>query len=103
QMSCRRRSCRGARVNTAGTCTGRGSCLPPGAQNCAPYRCRDGVCINRCASDNDCVSGIACQNGSCGKKTNGQPCSAAGDCASNQCVDNVCCNEACTGACKYCA
>jgi len=103
QIVCTAPSCSGDRLNTAGTCNGLGSCLPPGAQNCAPYRCRDGVCINRCASDNDCVSGIACQNGSCGKKTNGQPCSAAGDCASNQCVDNVCCNEACTGACKYCA
>ena len=62
-------------------------------QNCAPYRCADGACINRCTSDDDCVAGHVCQNGSCGKKPNGQPCTAAGDCASNFCVDGVCCDR----------
>ena len=52
-------SCSGDRLNTAGTCNGLGSCLPPGMQNCAPYRCADDACINRCASDNDCVAGHA--------------------------------------------
>ena len=103
QTVCTAPSCSGDRLNTAGTCNGLGSCRPPGMQNCAPYRCKDAACINRCASDTDCVTGIACQNGSCGKKTNGQPCAAAGDCASNHCVDGVCCDQACVGACRYCA
>ncbi len=42
-------------------------------------------------------------NGSCGPKSNGQPCSAGIECASNFCVDGVCCNSACTGACHSCA
>jgi hypothetical protein len=103
QIVCVAPSCSGDRLNTAGTCDGLGTCLPPGMQNCAPYRCTNGACINKCASDNDCVAGIACQAGSCGKKTNGQPCTAATDCASAHCVDGVCCDQACGGACRSCA
>jgi hypothetical protein len=103
QTVCTAPSCSGDRLNTAGTCNGLGTCLPQGMQNCSPYRCRDNACINRCASDADCVAGRACQSGSCGKKTNGQPCTVAGDCVSNHCVDSVCCDQACTGACRSCA
>jgi hypothetical protein len=103
QIACTAPACSGDRLITAGTCDGIGSCRPPGMQNCAPYRCADGACINRCASDNDCVAGRVCQDGSCGKKGNGQPCTAGADCASNHCVDNVCCDQACTGPCRSCA
>jgi hypothetical protein len=103
QIVCTAPACSGDRLNTAGTCDGLGTCLPPGMQDCTPYRCANGACINRCASDNDCIAGHACQAGSCGKKTNGQPCAAAGDCASNHCVDGVCCDQACAGACRSCA
>jgi hypothetical protein len=46
--------------------------------------------------------------GSCGttmgaKKTAGQSCSCAQDCASNFCVDGVCCNEACQAGCLTCS
>jgi hypothetical protein len=90
-------------LTTAGTCDGLGSCRPPGVQVCAPYHCSGGACIARCTSDADCVSGRACQNGSCGPKPNGQTCTGSGECESNFCVDGVCCAEACTGACRSCA
>jgi hypothetical protein len=96
-------SCSGDRLNTAGTCNGMGRCRPPGVQACAPYRCSDGACISRCASDADCVNGQICQDGSCGPKPNGQPCAAGSECISNFCVDGVCCAEACGGACRSCA
>ena len=53
-------SCSGDRLNTAGTCNGLGTCRRRAMQNCSPYRCRDDACINRCASDADCVAGHAC-------------------------------------------
>ena len=56
-----------------------------------------------CQTDADCDAGIACVNGTCGPKPNGQPCAAAGECASQHCVDGVCCKTACTGACRSCA
>jgi hypothetical protein len=34
---------------------------------------------------------------------NGEPCSAAPDCASGQCVDDRCCDSDCTGACTACS
>jgi len=102
QIVCTAPSCSGDRLNTAGTCDGLGTCLPAGMQNCTPFRCTNGACINKCASDADCVAGHACQAGSCGKKTNGQTCTAASDCVSSHCVDGVCCDQACTGACRSC-
>ena len=96
-------ACAGDRLNTAGTCNGLGSCRMPGVQNCEPFRCADSACVKRCTSNDDCVGGNVCINGSCGKRSNGQPCSAAADCVSNFCVDGVCCADACTGACRSCA
>ena len=71
-------SCAGDRLNTAGTCDGLGSCRAPGVQRLRRRTAAsDGACVSRCTSDADCVAGHACQNGSCGKKTNGQPCADA--------------------------
>ncbi len=42
-------------------------------------------------------------DGSSTKKTAGEACSCAGDCASGFCADGVCCNQACTGSCMTCA
>ncbi len=103
QILCTAPACSGDRLIAGGTCDGLGTCLQPGMMDCTPYKCADGACINRCASDNDCVAGRVCQSGSCGKKSNGQPCTGAVDCASNHCVDSVCCEQACTGACRSCA
>jgi hypothetical protein len=96
-------ACSGDRLNTAGTCDGVGSCRPPGVRGCAPYRCVDGACISHCAGDADCVAGQFCQNGSCGPKSNGSPCSGPDECTSGFCVDGVCCADACGGACRSCA
>jgi hypothetical protein len=96
-------SCAGDRLNTAGTCNGLGSCRMPGVQNCEPYHCSENACISACTSNADCVDGRACEEGSCGKKTNGQPCSATAECLSNFCVDGVCCADSCQGACRSCA
>jgi hypothetical protein len=103
QTVCVAPACSSDRLNTAGTCDGLGSCRPPGMQNCSPYHCLNGACINKCTSNADCVSGHVCQNGSCGPKSNGQPCTAAGECGSDHCVDGVCCDQACTGGCRSCA
>ncbi|HXU05915.1 MAG TPA: hypothetical protein VN903_33405, partial [Polyangia bacterium] len=100
---CVPQSCSGDRLNTAGTCNGVGTCRTPGVQNCAPYKCANNGCISKCASDDDCVAGPSCVNGSCGPKAPGQPCTVAADCASNFCSDGVCCAEACGGACRSCA
>ncbi|HVV52127.1 MAG TPA: hypothetical protein VHO06_20835, partial [Polyangia bacterium] len=100
---CTAATCSGNIENTAGTCDGLGTCRPPGVQNCGTYQCTKGACINHCASDADCVPGHSCVAGSCGPKSNGQPCSAGSECASTFCVDGVCCNSACTGACHSCA
>jgi hypothetical protein len=96
-------SCSGDRMNTAGTCDGLGTCRPQGIEDCSPYHCAGAACVAHCASDNDCVSGHTCVNGSCGPKALGQPCSAATECASGFCADGVCCASACTGSCRSCA
>ncbi|HEY5448391.1 MAG TPA: hypothetical protein VIQ54_06555 [Polyangia bacterium] len=93
----------GDRINTAGTCNGLGTCRTPGVQNCAPYKCANNGCISKCTSDDDCVAGHSCVNGSCGPRAIGQPCTVSADCASNFCVDGVCCAEACTGSCRSCS
>ena len=100
---CTPATCSGNVENTAGTCDGLGTCRAPGVQNCGTYQCTNGACINHCTGDGDCVAGHSCVNGSCGPKSNGQPCSAGSECASTYCVDGVCCNSACTGACHSCA
>jgi hypothetical protein len=96
-------TCSGSRVNTAGTCNGLGSCGAQLVQACDPYQCAMGSCDVICQSDTDCVSGHTCKSGSCGPKSNGQPCTDSSQCASAVCVDGVCCADACQGACRSCA
>ncbi|HVR02821.1 MAG TPA: hypothetical protein VMT47_11865 [Polyangia bacterium] len=95
-------ACAGDRLETAGTCNGVGVCRPPGVQACAPFRCANGACKTKCASDADCQAGHACVAGSCGPKQNGQGCGGGGECASTFCVDGVCCADACPGVCRSC-
>jgi hypothetical protein len=52
---------------------------------------------------NDTPGDVACGTDSLTKKSNGQSCKCASDCASNFCVDGLCCNAACTESCKTCA
>src|SRR5260221_740347 len=51
----------------------------------------------------DAPGDVACGTDSLTKKSNGQSCKCASDCASNFCVDGLCCNAACTESCKTCA
>jgi hypothetical protein len=94
--------CYGSKLNTSATCDGLGTCRPPGLVNCSPFRCTEGACTVTCKADSDCDVGIACVNGTCGPKQNGQTCKAAGECKSGQCVDGFCCESACSGACRSC-
>ena len=96
-------SCSGNKLNTPGTCNGLGVCSAPGIQNCHPFRCADGACATSCKNDADCDDGIACVNGTCGPKRDGQLCGKASECLSGFCVDGLCCESACTGACWSCA
>jgi hypothetical protein len=100
---CKAANCSSNRLNTAATCDGLGTCRVPGLQDCAPFLCLNAQCTGTCKTNADCSPGIACVNGSCGLKLNGQPCYAGAECQSNQCVDGVCCDSACTGGCRSCA
>jgi hypothetical protein len=103
ETMCLAAACAGDRLNGAGTCDGLGRCRPPSVLDCAPYRCVGDACVNRCATDDDCVSPTVCQAGSCGKRPRGQACSAGSECMSGFCVDGVCCDGACDGPCRSCA
>jgi hypothetical protein len=88
----------------ASLCDGKGTCVSPMAQTCAPYVCQDATqCWSTCTADNSqCSAGNICMNSSCGLKANGANCSSAGDCQSNICVDGVCCDSVCGGPCQTC-
>lgn len=103
ETQCIAPSCTGTRRNTPGTCDGKGTCREPGVQNCSPFLCSGGTCTSKCMADEDCDSGHACVDGSCGPKQNGIACAAGGECMSGHCVDGVCCDAACSGACRSCA
>ena len=60
-------------------------------------------CVRVCTSNDQCVAGKTCLNGSCGKFGPGQTCDQNTECDSNFCVDGVCCESACTGACQSCS
>jgi hypothetical protein len=87
----------------AAKCTG-GTCPAPEMHSCAPFKgCSGSACAASCGSNAQCVDGIVCRGGSCGKRGNGGPCSADGSCDSGHCAQGFCCNEACSGLCKSCA
>ena len=71
--------------------------------DCTPYRCADGACINRCASDNDCAAGTGVPERKLRQEVERPALRGRGDCASNHCIDAVCCDQACAGACRSCA
>jgi len=100
---CKAASCSSNKLNTAATCDGLGTCRAPGLQDCAPFLCSNSACTGSCKVDTDCSPGIACVNGTCGPKLNGQTCTASTECKSAQCVDGVCCDTSCTGGCRSCA
>src|SRR5262249_55963894 len=100
---CTQPSCAGPKLNTAGTCDGKGACRAASVQNCWPYMCSNGACATSCTMDSDCQEGHACVGGSCGPKPIGQSCTGNTDCGSSFCVDGVCCDGPCVGACLSCS
>ena len=60
------------------------------------------ACRAACGGDSDCVGGMVCNAGSCGKKRLGQICAAGSECDSGNCVDGVCCSSASCGTCLSC-
>ena len=84
-------------------CDGFGTCRPGLPVACTPFRCRDGACLDTCATAADCASGNGCVAGSCGFKMKGASCTVGDECATGFCVDGNCCNVACTGACVSCS
>jgi len=95
-------SCAGNRLNTAGSCDGLGTCRAGDVLDCDPFRCVDGACIPSCQTDDDCATGSACVNGSCGPEGLGLRCHTGSECASGICADGVCCDSACDGPCQSC-
>ena len=95
-------------VNTARTCDGLGTCESAATQDCGSYRCVNGGCNSRCTTNADCADGIACVNGSCGPRVDGQPCTMNSQCQNAHCVTDtaggagICCNTDCVGACRSC-
>lgn len=88
-----------------GLCDGQGHCGQGQPQDCTPFLCNSTskTCNPTCTGDSDCVAPNKCVGGSCGKKSNGQPCAVPGDCQSNICAQGVCCAGPCTELCKSCA
>ena len=84
-------------------CDGDGSCQAGVALSCAPSTCENGACITACRDSSQCMSPAACTGGSCGKRGNGQDCTAGDQCESGACVEGVCCENACAGPCQTCA
>jgi hypothetical protein len=103
--ACSSESCDGASDEYLGpsTCNGAGMCIAPAARACAPFQCNGQRCGATCGSDADCVAPNTCQNGSCGKKGDGQLCTRAEDCDSGFCAQGVCCATACDTSCHSCA
>jgi hypothetical protein len=101
---CQAGTCEGASVTNSRICDGAGSCEPGPATICAPFNCdpKTSACRASCASDADCIAGVSCVNGSCGKKPMGAACAANAQCVSGFCADGFCCNVACTGPCVSC-
>jgi hypothetical protein len=101
--TCSDATCAGSTHTLVGTCDGKGTCKPGPQQSCAPFKCgANDNCLTTCTDSNDCVAPGICTNGSCGKKSSGQPCNAPGECASNFCEQGFCCGTACSSTCKSC-
>lgn len=100
---CTAPSCSSGVATPASACDGNGQCVPPPLLLCEPFSCSGNACASTCTKDDECSSGNACLNGTCGAKSLGQQCMSANECKSKLCVDGVCCDSACDGTCQFCA
>jgi hypothetical protein len=89
--------------SSIGTCS-EGSCKVT-TRGCAPHLCNGDSCGLRCDNNTQCIPTNVCQDGSCGKRPNGEPCAAnhPEECESGICAQGVCCGSACSGSCMSCA
>jgi hypothetical protein len=101
-MRCGDAMCDGDSVVSARFCDGKGQCVGQDKVSCAPFACRAATCQTSCSSNADCVAGVACVEGSCGKRVLGSRCSTDGDCVSGFCRQGFCCNASCDGPCTAC-
>jgi hypothetical protein len=109
-VTCGKGSCSNGMSSAASRCDGNGNCTAATPTPCDPYVCQpDGsACYTTCTAGSiECLSPHTCSGGSCGPRSNGQPCAVATqatDCKTGNCVDNVCCDKPqsmCTG-CQAC-
>ncbi len=101
---CQQQSCSGSTRTNAFRCSD-GTCSPTSGQPCDPYQCNPGGndCLITCQTNDDCIAGSFCNNGSCGRKPLGAACTTGDDCNSLICAQGVCCNNDCKGTCESCA
>jgi hypothetical protein len=78
-------------------CDGLGTCRPGPNEVCAPFSCDPTVraCRTLCRTSDDCVTGIACTNGSCQNPHGAALCDRDEECASDHCAQGICCGTAC--------
>ncbi len=99
---CGAATCTGSTA-TASACNGGGVCTVTSQACPGHFVCGGSGCLTSCVSDGDCVSGYACQSGTCSNLAPlGTACSGNADCFSGMCTDHVCCQSASCGACKAC-
>ena len=101
---CQQQSCNGSTRTNAFRCTA-GACSPTSGQPCDPYQCNPAGndCLTTCQTNDDCIPGSFCNNGSCGRRPLGASCTTGDDCNSLICAQGVCCNNDCKGTCQSCA
>ena len=85
-------------------CNGLGTCVnDPSGVDCSPHVCNANGCANPCATDQHCLNGFHCSQGTCvAKAETGQSCADATECKSGFCADHVCCSGVCDRVCETC-
>lgn len=103
--SCPADQCEDGVASADYTCTGADDTCQPTELACAPYRCGEDACRDRCEVDDDCVGGFICLEQRCvsdGTTCDGSVITEPGgttiDCAPYRCDDSDLCPQSCTNA-----
>ena len=104
-------ACAGSTGCTTGYCVDTFCCKTACTQTCKSCAVSGshGTCANVPQGDQDtsatspCTGSKACDGKGVCKKTIGQACANASECASGSCADGICCKSACLETCKSCA